>query len=226
MKEIPKERIKHSVEQSNSPVDYSPIEERINIYTHGIGLIFSILALILLVIRASSLGSVGYIVSFSVFGSSLILMYTASTLYHSAKEKTLRKRLNILDHASIYILIAGTYTPFTLVTLDGSLGWVLFGITWGIATVGVILKLFFTGKYNGASTLAYILMGWVIVFGIKSLLKNLPEPGIYWLFSGGLAYTIGAVFYSVRKIPFNHAIFHLWVLAGSFCHFIAVYNYV
>jgi hemolysin III len=226
MKETLKEPIKHSKNPAISPVYYSTLEERLNIYTHGIGLLLSILALILLVIRASNFGNVWHIVSFSVFGSSLILLYAASTLYHSSKELSLRKRLNILDHASIYILIAGTYTPFTLVTLNGTLGWVLFGITWGIATVGVVLKLFFTGKYNRLSTLAYILMGWVIVFGIKSLLKNLPEPGIYWLFSGGLAYTIGAIFYSIKKIPFNHAIFHLWVLAGSFCHFITVYIYV
>jgi hemolysin III len=226
MKEIRKEPIKHPRRKSNSPVYYSPLEERMNIYTHGIGLLLCILALILLVIRSSNIGNIWHIVSFSVFGTSLILLYAASTLYHSSKELSLRKRLNILDHASIYILIAGTYTPFTMVTLNGSLGWVLFGVTWGIALIGIILKLFFTGKYNRVSTLAYILMGWVIVFGIKSLLRNLPEPGIYWLFSGGLAYTIGAIFYSIKKIPFNHAIFHVWVMVGSFCHFIAVYQYV
>lgn len=226
MKETQKEPIKHSKNRTLSPGYYSPLEERLNIYTHGIGLLLSVFALILLVIRSSYYGTVWHIVSFSVFGTSLILLYAASTLYHSSKELTLRKRLNIFDHASIYILIAGTYTPFTLVTLNGPLGWVLFGVTWGIALIGVVLKLFYTGKYNRLSTLAYILMGWVIVFGIKSLLKNLPESGIYWLFAGGLAYTIGAVFYIIKKIPFNHAIFHLWVLAGSFCHFFAVYNYV
>ncbi len=208
------------------PESYSPLEEKLNIYTHGLGLVLSILALILLVIRSSQFGNVWHIVSFSVYGTSLVLLYAASTFYHSSAEETLRKRLNIFDHAAIYILIAGTYTPFTLVTLNGTLGWILFGVTWGIAIVGVVLKLFFTGKYNRVSTVAYILMGWVIVFGIKSLLRNLPEPGIYWLFSGGLAYTLGAVFYSIKKIPFNHAVFHIWVLAGSFCHFIAIYNYV
>lgn len=197
-----------------------------NIYTHGIGLFLSIIALILLVIRSFYSGTVWHIVSFSVFGASLILLYAASTFYHSSKEPSLRKRLNILDHASIYILIAGTYTPFTLVTLNGTLGWILFGVTWGIATAGVIVKLFFTGKYKKMSTIAYILMGWVIVFGIKSLLRNLPEAGVYWLFFGGLAYTCGAVFYSFKKIPFNHAIFHSLVLIGSFCHFIVVYQYV
>jgi len=226
MKETQKGPIKTSMSNSKSLVYYSPLEERINIYSHGIGFLLSILALILLVVRSSISGNVWHIVSFSIFGTSLVLLYAASTIYHSSKEETLRRRLNILDHASIYILIAGTYTPFTLVTLNGTLGWILFGVTWGIATVGVVLKLFYTGKYNRVSTLAYILMGWVIVFGIRSLLRNLPEAGIYWLFSGGVAYTIGAIFYSIKKIPFNHAIFHIWVLAGSFCHFIAVYKYV
>jgi len=208
------------------PTIYPPLEEKINVLSHAIGLFFSVVALVLLVVKASNNGSVWHIVSFSIFGSSLILLYAASTFYHSAKKPTLRKRLNIFDHASIYILIAGTYTPFALVTLNGTIGWVIFGITWGIALTGVILKLYFTGKYDRISTIAYVLMGWIIVFAINPLLNNLSPEGVGWLLAGGIAYTIGAILYSIKKIKFNHAIFHLFVLIGSFCHFIAVYFYV
>jgi hemolysin III len=153
-------------------------------------------------------------------------LYAASTFYHSAKKSKLRNRLNIIDHASIYILIAGTYTPFTLVTLKGTIGWVIFGISWGLALTGIILKLFFTGKYNLMSTIMYVLMGWVIVFAIKPLINSLPLAGLLWLVAGGISYTIGAIIYGIKKIKFNHAIFHMFVLMGSFCHFMSVYFYV
>ena len=205
---------------------YSPIEEKINIISHAIGFILSIVALVLLVTHATQHGDVWHIVSFSIFGASLIILYAASTFYHSAKKSELRNRLNIIDHASIYVLIAGTYTPFTLVTLKGTLGWVIFGISWGLALTGIILKLFFTGKYNLMSTIMYVLMGWVIVFAIKPLSNNLPLAGLLWLVAGGISYTIGAILYGIKKIKFNHAIFHLFVLMGSFCHFISVFFYV
>lgn len=208
------------------PVFYSPLEEKINVYTHAFGLLLSIIALVFLVVKASLHGTIWHIVSFSVFGSSLIILYTASTCYHNAKALKSRKRLNVFDHASIYILIAGTYTPFALVTLHGTIGWVIFGITWGIALIGVTFKLFFTGKYDKVSTIAYVLMGWIILIAIKPLINNLPSEGIYWLLTGGIAYTIGAVLYSIKKIKYNHAIFHVFVLIGSFCHFIAVYFYI
>jgi hemolysin III len=134
--------------------------------------------------------------------------------------------LKIIDHASIYVLIAGTYTPFTLVTLNGTIGWVIFGTSWGLALTGIILKLFFTGKYSQISTIMYVLMGWIIVFAIKPLFNNLPVEGLLWLFVGGLFYTIGAIVYSIKKINFNHAIFHIFVLSGSFSHFISVFLYV
>ena len=156
---------------------YTPIEERINIASHAIGLLLSVAALVVLVIHASLHGNAWHIVSFSIFGSSLIILYAASTIYHSAKEPRLRSRLRVMDHASIYVLIAGTYTPFTLVTLNGVTGWTLFGITWGLAVSGIILKLFFTGQYNVLSTLMYIFMGWIIVFAIKPLVNNLPVDG-------------------------------------------------
>ena len=169
---------------------YSPIEEKINIISHATGFILSIVAFVLLVMRASLHGDVWQIVSFSIFGASLIILYGASTLYHSAKKPVLRNKLNIIDHASIYILIAGTYTPFTLVTLKGTIGWVIFGISWGLALTGIILKLFFTGKYDLISTIMYVFMGWVIVFAIKPLIHHLPLEGLLWLFAGGISYTI------------------------------------
>jgi hemolysin III len=205
---------------------YSPIEEKINILSHAIGFILSMVALVLLVRHATWHGDVWHIVSFSIFGASLIILYAASTFYHSAKKSELRNRLNIIDHASIYVLIAGTYTPFTLVTLKGTIGWVIFGISWGLALTGIILKLFFTGKYNLMSTIMYVLMGWVIVFAIKPLINNLPLAGLLWLVAGGISYTIGAILYGIKKIKFNHAIFHMFVLMGSFCHFMSVYFYV
>jgi len=205
---------------------YSPIEEKINILSHAIGFILSMVALVLLVTHATQHGDVWHIVSFSIFGASLIILYAASSFYHSAKKSELRNRLNIIDHASIYVLIAGTYTPFTLVTLKGTIGWVIFGISWGLALTGIILKLFFTGKYNLMSTIMYVLMGWVIVFAIKPLINNLPLAGLLWLVAGGISYTIGAILYGIKKIKFNHAIFHIFVLMGSFCHFMSVYFYV
>lgn len=205
---------------------YSPIEEKINITTHAIGFILSIVAFVLLFTHANLHGDVWHIVSFSIFGASLIILYSASTFYHSAKKSELRSRLKIFDHASIYILIAGTYTPFTLVTLNGTIGWVIFGTSWGLALTGIILKFFFTGKYNLISTIMYVLMGWVIVFAIKPLINNLPLEGLLWLLAGGIFYTIGAILYSIKKIKFNHAIFHMFVLSGSFCQFMSVFFYV
>ena len=205
---------------------YDLSEEKINIITHAIGLLLSIAALVLLIIHASSNGSARHIVSFTIFGASMILLYSASTLYHYSQTPNIRRKLNILDHASIYVLIAGTYTPFTLVTLKGALGWTIFGITWGIALVGVFLKLFYTGKYDKISTIAYVAMGWIIIFAVKPLIENLPLNGLYWLLAGGVFYTVGAVLYSIKKIKFNHAIFHIFVLLGSFSHFMAIYFYV
>ncbi|MCH7820306.1 MAG: hemolysin III family protein [Candidatus Marinimicrobia bacterium] len=205
---------------------YSQTEEKINIVSHGIGLVLSCVAFVLLATHANLHGDILHTISFSVFGASLIMLYAASTIYHSAKKPELRKRLKIIDHASIYVLVAGTYTPFTLITLNGTLGWVIFGTSWGLAITGIILKLFFTGKYNLISTSMYVFIGWVIVFAIKPLIDNLSSEGFLWLLAGGISYTVGAVLYSIKKIKFNHAIFHMFVLTGSFCHFISVYFYV
>jgi len=205
---------------------YEPTEEKMNVISHLIGLILSIAALVLLVVFASLEGTAWHIVSFTIYGASLIVLYSASTLYHHAKTPKWRHKLNVFDHAAIYVLIAGTYTPFTLVVLEGWVGWTIFGVSWGLAITGVVLKLFYTGRFDRASTIAYVLMGWLIIFAIKPLVNNLPFAGLMWLFGGGLAYTIGAILYSIKRIKFNHAIFHIFVLLGSFSHFVAVFFYV
>jgi hemolysin III len=205
---------------------YSPLEERINVLSHAWGLAFSLVALVLLTWRAGRFGSALDVASAGIFGASLVALYAASTAYHSATRPVLRARLRIVDHATIYLLIAGTYTPFTLITLDGTVGWVIFGISWSLAVIGVYLKLHFTGRFDRLSTLMYVAMGWMIVFAAQPMTERLPTAGLYWVIAGGLSYTLGAVFYSIRRIPLNHAIFHGFVLGGSLCHFLAVYFYV
>ncbi|MDT0676664.1 PAQR family membrane homeostasis protein TrhA [Autumnicola musiva] len=210
----------------NPQNSYPPFEEKLNIISHGLGFAMSILGLVLLILRANDYGETVHLVSILIFGASMVLLYAASTFYHSARGKKLRYRLNILDHSSIYILIAGTYTPFALVTLNGTAGWIIFGVVWGMAFLGVILKLFFTGRYQTFSTIMYVLMGWVIVFAVKPLVENLSVNGLIWLFAGGISYTIGAVLFSLNRLKFNHAIFHIFVLFGTFCHFLSIYYYV
>lgn len=205
---------------------YTEKEERFNTISHALGIILSIPALVLLVIKALSQSDIWYLVSFSIYGLSLLTLYLASTLYHGAKNAELKQKLNIFDHSAIYLLIAGTYTPLALVTLHGVWGWWMFGIVWSLAAIGFVLKLFYTGKFDKISTAAYVLMGWVMVIAIKPLIDKLATEGLFWIFMGGLFYTIGAGFYLIRKLPNNHGIFHVFVLLGSFSHFIAVYFYV
>ncbi len=205
---------------------YSPAEEKTNIISHAFGLALSVVALVFLVVRTHLYGNTLQLVSASIFGVSLIALYAASTFYHSARDPDLRTRLRIVDHATIYILIAGTYTPFTLISLGGSTGWVIFAAAWAMALTGIVLKVFFTGKFHLVSTLMYVLMGWIIIFAIKPLVNNMSSEGLFWLFAGGVAYTAGAIIYSIEKIVFNHATFHMFVLLGSFSHFVALYFYV
>ncbi len=209
-----------------SPSFYAPTEERLNILSHATGLVLSLVGLVLLVTRAATLGTTVHVVSFGIFGTSLVLLYAASTIYHSSTEPDARIRLRTVDHAAIYILIAGSYTPFTLTVLHGAVGWILFAASWSMAAIGIVLKLFFTGRFNLVSTLMYVFMGWVIVFAIKPLIAALPSEGMFWLIAGGLSYTLGAAFYAIKKMPFGHAVFHFFVLAGSACHFVAVYFYI
>ena len=205
---------------------YSRGEELLNIGSHAFGLVLSCVGLVLLLVRASSMGTGWHLISFAVFGVSLIMLYMASTIYHITQTPARRIRWRVVDHAAIYILIAGTYTPFMLTILRGSLGWTLFAVTWGIAVVGIVLKLFFTGRFTVLSTLMYVAMGWLIIFAIKPLAAALPDAGLYWLIGGGISYTVGAILYAIKAIPYNHAIFHIFVLFGSFSHFMAVYGYI
>ncbi len=205
---------------------YPKGEERINVITHAIGFVMSIAALTLLVVFASLKGTVWHIVSFAIYGASLVILYFASTVFHLSENQKVRNHLNIFDHAAIFLLIAGTYTPFALVTLHGPWGWTIFGIVWGLAIAGIVLKLFYTGRFNTLSTLMYIAMGWLIVIAIKPLIAALPFEGLMWLLAGGLSYSVGAVFFLIDKLPYNHAIFHVFVVAGSACHFVAVFWYV
>lgn len=205
---------------------YTRAEERTNIYSHAFGMVLSVLALAAMVIKAVAYGDFWHLISVTIFGLSLIALYTSSTLYHSATNPVKRARLRVIDHAMIYVLIAGTYTPFTLISLAGSIGWIIFVVSWTMAATGIILKLFFTGRFSAFSTALYVLMGWIIVVALEPLRVNLPDDGLSWLFAGGVAYTTGALLYSIKRIKFNHAIFHIFVLLGSLCHFVAVYFYV
>lgn len=205
---------------------YSKSEERLNIITHGIGLLLSVVGFPFLIIKAFDFEGFWKPASFIIYGLSMIILYAASTFYHAAKEAKLRRRLNIFDHAAIYVLIAGTYTPFTIIVLEGTVGWILFGLTWGFALTGIVLKLFYTGRFDKLSTLMYILMGWQIIFAIKPLMKNFSGEGLQLLIAGGIFYTIGAVLYSIKKLPYNHATFHVFVVLGSFSHFLSIYYYI
>lgn len=202
-------------------------EEIANSITHGIGIYFGVAALVLLVVFASLYGNAWHIVSCSIYGSTLVLLYTASTLYHSFRHPRVKHVFRIIDHASIYLLIAGTYTPFTLVPLRGAWGWSLFGVVWGLALCGIIAKVFFIHRFEILTTLLYLVMGWIVVIAAKPMLRIVPTGGIVWLVIGGLAYTIGVIFYAVdRKFSYAHAIWHVFVLVGSICHFFAVMFYV
>ena len=205
---------------------YSPTEEKLNIWSHAFGIFLSIIALVLLIIKAVQQDNIWMMISFPIFGVSLILLYLASTLYHASKEPQKRFKLKVFDHAAIYVLIAGSYTPFTLVSLNGETGWLIFSMVWVMAFTGIILKLFFTGRFKVISTAMYVLMGWLIVFYFQDLTAHLHEKGVFYLILGVDLYTIGAILYSIKKIKFNHAIFHFFVLAGSFCHFLSIYLYV
>lgn len=205
---------------------YSPQEEKLNVWSHFTGIILGLIGLILLLIKGVQSNSLIHISSYTLYGLSMIVLFLASTLYHSAKNLQKRKKLKIFDHAAIYFLIAGSYTPFALIGVQGVWGWSIFAVAWGIGIAGIILKLFFTGQYNLLSTISYVAMGWIVVIAIKPLINNLPTEALFWLAIGGVFYTVGAVLYSIKKIPFNHAIFHFFVLGGAISHFIGVYFYL
>ncbi len=203
----------------------TPFEEQLNTISHAIGALLGILGLILLITFDSKKTEFS-LASIIIYGISVITLFTASTFYHATKNEKKKYRFRILDHISIYLLIAGTYTPVTLITLEHTLGWTLFYIVWGIAVFGVVLKLFFTGKFEVFSTLLYLVMGWLIVFDFSNLSNLMDSNGILLLFAGGLAYTIGIIFYAFEKIPYNHVIWHVFVLAGAIFHYLMVLFYV
>ena len=201
-------------------------EEIAHSITHGIGVGLSIAGLVILVVMAARRGDAYQIVSFSIYGATLIILYLASTLYHGFRHPRVKQVFRIIDHASIFLLIAGTYTPFLIVGIRGPLGWTLLAIVWGLAVLGVSFKALFIHRFQKLSVLAYIMMGWLCVVAFKEMLENIPMDGLIWLGVGGAAYTVGVIFYALRKIPYMHAIWHIFVLGGSICHYFAVLFYL
>lgn len=215
-----------STKNSKTEAVYTLSEEIANGITHGIGAMLSVAGLTVLVVLAAIYGDAWRIVSFSIYGTSLVLLYTASTLYHAIQHPDAKRIFRIMDHAAIYLLIAGTYTPITLVNMRGPWGWSIFGFVWALAIIGIIFKTMYTGRYDKISTAAYVLMGWICLIGLKEMLVAIPPGGLVWLVAGGVCYTVGVIFYAWQKLPFNHAIWHLFVLGGSMCHFFAILFHV
>jgi hemolysin III len=205
---------------------FSFAEEIAHAITHGIGLLLSIAALVILVVFASLRGDAWHIVSTSIYGTTLILLYTASTVYHALPLSRAKGVWLLLDHAAIYLLIAGTYTPFTLVNLRGGWGWSLFGVVWGLAVVGVVFEAVARQRLRMLSLVLYLGLGWLVAIAVKPLLNAVDTGGVILVALGGLAYTGGIVFYRWRELPYNHAVWHVSVLVGSACHFFAILFYV
>ena len=204
---------------------YTVREEAANVATHAAGLVASIVGVVVLVYLGVVRGEVLHVASAGLYGATLVALYAASTLYHAFREPGVKRVLRVLDHCAIYLLIAGTYTPFVLVGLGGGWGWALFGVVWAMAAAGIVFKVFATGRFAVASTAAYVAMGWLGVVAIGPLVRSLPGAALAWLLAGGVAYTAGTFFYH-RKIPYSHALWHVFVLAGSICHFVAIGLYV
>lgn len=201
-------------------------EEFANSITHGVGLALSLTGLAVLLVLAFWKGTAWHVATFAVYGATLVLLYAASTAYHAARSPRRKRIFQILDHSSIYLLISGTYTPFTLILLRGGWGWTLFGLIWGLSLLGIVFKVFFLGRFPIFSTAMYLLMGWLVLIAAKPVLAKIPGSGILWLLAGGVAYTVGVMFYAWRRLPYHHAIWHVFVLAGSTCHYLAVLFYV
>ncbi len=202
---------------------YPEKEEKINIQSHAVGVLLTFPALILLMNKAIAREQLLYIVAYLIYGLSQTAVFTASTLYHSAKNKESRHRLNIIDHSAIYLSIAGTYTPVTLLVLPGAWGWWVFLVVWFLALVGIVLKLFFTGRFDLISTIGYVALGLIIVIAIKPLAGQMSSWGLIWLAAGGIFYITGAVMYRLKNLAYNHAVFHFFVLIAAICHFLMVY---
>src|SRR5690625_4708171 len=206
--------------------DFSKGEEIANAITHGIGAVLSIVGLIVLIVYASLYGSVWHIVSFTIFGSIMLILYMSSTMVHALPKGKAKDLFEIFDHSAIYLFIAGSYTPFTFLVIQGKLGWTMFGIVWGLAIVGTIFKAFFVKKFLFTSTILYIGMGWMVVLGWKQIVAGLPSNGLLLFVAGGIFYTVGAVFYMWRGFQYHHAVWHLFVMAGTASHFFCVLLYL
>jgi hemolysin III len=213
-------------DSNKSGSEYTHSEELAHAWTHGIGAALSIAGLVLLVVRAAQTGDVWRVVSFAIFGTSAVLLYGASTIYHASVNSPSRQKLKVVDHSMIYVLIAGSYTPFLLVSLRGPWGWSLFGVIWGLTIAGIAFKVFFAGRFNVISTLLYLGLGWMCVIAAKPMLDNVPSGALWWLLFGGLSYSLGTIFYLRKSMRYHHAVWHLFVLAGTACHFVAVYGYL
>ena len=203
----------------------SPGEEIANSVSHGVGLLAAVAATPFLIVSAVGRGSAAGVVGASVFAATIMMLYFTSTLYHALPANRAKRIFRILDHAAIFLLIAGTYTPFTLGALRGAWGWTLFGLVWGLALAGVVLKFVGGIRYPILSTIVYLAMGWLVLIAIKPLWLNVPMWGLFWLLTGGLAYTVGVAFFAAQRVRYGHFAWHLFVIAGTVCHFIAVLRY-
>ncbi len=195
-------------------------EETANSISHGIGIALAVAGVTLLVVFGAIYGDAWHVVSFSVFGASMIILYLASTLFHGAKKPRLKYKLNKFDHSAIYILIAGSYTPLSLISLRGWVGWTIFGLIWALAIAGVIFKVwFYSSRFSKLSTILYVAMGWFVIIAIVPIIKNVPNTSLWFFLAGALSYSGGVVFFVIKKVPFFHLVFHLFILGGSVCHF-------
>lgn len=221
------ERLERKAYEATIPKRYSIGEEIFNSVTHGVGAGLAVAATVLLIVRAvlyaPADGRGFYVTSFAIFGASLVVLYLMSTLYHALTPYGAKKIFAIFDHSSIYLLIAGTYTPFCLTTLRGSVGWMLFGIIWGLAVVGMTFYAIFGSRMRILSAITYVLMGWLVVFAFKPMVQNLNILSLKLVLAGGVAYTVGCIFYALKKIKWMHCIWHIFVMFGSVFHFFAVY---
>jgi hemolysin III len=194
-----------------------------NSVSHGIGMLLSIAGLVILIVWAAGSGSGWHLVSFSIFGGTLILLYLASTLYHSLPMPRVKQAFKIIDHSAIFLLIAGTYTPFILVHLRGPWGWSILGIIWALAILGILMKVFYISKFRKISVALYVFMGWLGIIAFKEILTHLPSLSLTLLILGGVSYTAGLTFYGWRRLPYHHAVWHIFVIGGSISHYLAVW---
>lgn len=209
--------------EKDNRFQYSQKEELANALTHGIGVILSLPGIVFLTLKALNEGDHWHLVSYMIFSISLLIMFSSSTLYHSVPGQNAKKKLRKLDHSAIYFLIAGTYTPFLMTNLRGTTGWIMFAVVWIFGIVGIVVKLATKIKSKWLSATIYLVMGWLAVFIAQSMISNLPEISIVYLALGGLFYTLGVIFYIWKNLPYNHAIWHLFVLGGSICHYFSIY---